>query len=65
MFDPLLTLNHYRRVLTLAGSHKNRVQSKCLFRFDDPVSPHLAARRANASSTVEVCAMRIYTRKAV
>ena len=43
MFDPLLTLNHYRRVLTLAGSHKNRVQSKCLFRFDDPVSPHLAA----------------------
>ncbi|KAI9066093.1 P-loop containing nucleoside triphosphate hydrolase protein [Trametes sanguinea] len=35
------------RVLSLVGEHKDRVQSKCLFRFDDPVSPHLAARRAN------------------
>ncbi|KAL7279364.1 hypothetical protein ACG7TL_007205 [Trametes sanguinea] len=35
------------RVLSLVGEHKSRVQSKCLFRFDDPVSPHLAARRAN------------------
>ncbi|KAH9846235.1 onanonoxo-7-onima-8-eninoihtemlysoneda [Lenzites betulinus] len=41
------------RVLTLVGRHKRRVQSKCLFRFDDPVSPHLAARRANENSVVE------------
>ncbi|TFK83451.1 onanonoxo-7-onima-8-eninoihtemlysoneda [Polyporus arcularius HHB13444] len=41
------------RVLALAGSHKNRVQSKCLFRFDDPVSPHLAARRANENSITQ------------
>ncbi|KAI0833714.1 onanonoxo-7-onima-8-eninoihtemlysoneda [Trametes gibbosa] len=41
------------RVLSLVGKHKRRVQSKCLFRFDDPVSPHLAARRANENSVVE------------
>lgn len=43
-----------RRVLALAGQYRSRVSSKCLFRFDDPVSPHLAARRANASSSFEV-----------
>ncbi|KAI0774996.1 onanonoxo-7-onima-8-eninoihtemlysoneda [Trametes elegans] len=41
------------RVLALVGQHKGRVHSKCLFRFDDPVSPHLAALRANEQSTVE------------
>ncbi|KAI1797454.1 onanonoxo-7-onima-8-eninoihtemlysoneda [Ganoderma leucocontextum] len=41
------------RVLVLAGQHGDRVRSKCLFRFDDPVSPHLAARRANESGRVE------------
>ncbi|KAI0636199.1 onanonoxo-7-onima-8-eninoihtemlysoneda [Trametes polyzona] len=41
------------RVLGLVGKHKDRVNSKCLFRFDDPVSPHLAARRANENSAVE------------
>ncbi|KAL1949821.1 hypothetical protein VTO73DRAFT_8702 [Trametes versicolor] len=41
------------RILSLVGKHKARVQSKCLFRFDDPVSPHLAARRANETSVIE------------
>ncbi|KAI0329273.1 onanonoxo-7-onima-8-eninoihtemlysoneda [Cubamyces sp. BRFM 1775] len=41
------------RVLALAGPHKGRVNSKCLFRFDDPVSPHLAARRANETDVVQ------------
>ncbi|KAI0366307.1 onanonoxo-7-onima-8-eninoihtemlysoneda [Pilatotrama ljubarskyi] len=38
------------RILALAGPHKAHVHSKCLFRFDDPVSPHLAVRRANEKS---------------
>ncbi|KAI0749859.1 onanonoxo-7-onima-8-eninoihtemlysoneda [Daedaleopsis nitida] len=41
------------RVLLLAGKYRSRVNSKCLFRFDDPVSPHLAARRAIEIGGVE------------
>ncbi|TBU27078.1 onanonoxo-7-onima-8-eninoihtemlysoneda [Dichomitus squalens] len=41
------------RILVLAGKHRDRVHSKCLFRFDDPVSPHLAARRANEGEVVQ------------
>ncbi|KAI9001549.1 onanonoxo-7-onima-8-eninoihtemlysoneda [Trametes punicea] len=37
-------------ILSLVGKHKAAVQSKCLFRYDDPVSPHLAARRANQNA---------------
>ncbi|KAI0671946.1 onanonoxo-7-onima-8-eninoihtemlysoneda [Trametes maxima] len=41
------------RVLALVGRQKGPVQSKCLFRFDDPVSPHLAAQRANEKGAIE------------
>lgn len=54
----LLTQLRCRRVLVLAGEHSSHVRSKCLFRFEDPVSPHLAARRANESGSVEVCLQR-------
>ena len=51
----------FRRVLALAGRHKDRVHSSCLFRFDDPVSPHLAARRANESASIQVRLVAITT----
>ncbi|KAH9945475.1 onanonoxo-7-onima-8-eninoihtemlysoneda [Epithele typhae] len=39
------------RVVALAGPHQSLVRSTCLFRFDDPVSPHLAALRANENAS--------------
>ncbi len=54
VFFLALTQLRCRRVLVLAGQHSGHVRSKCLFRFDDPVSPHLAARRANESGPGEV-----------
>ncbi|GBE88489.1 onanonoxo-7-onima-8-eninoihtemlysoneda [Sparassis latifolia] len=41
-------------VQRFSGAHADTVHSRCLFRFDDPVSPHLAARRAGKSGVEEV-----------
>lgn len=34
-----------RYVIRYAGPQKSRIESRCLFRYSDPVSPHLAALR--------------------
>ena len=61
VLDYPLILQRFRRVLVLAGQHRGRVHSKCLFRFDDPVSPHLAARRANEGGGLQVISHSMLT----
>ncbi|KAH7927967.1 PLP-dependent transferase [Leucogyrophana mollusca] len=39
-----------------AGPYKNLVHTKCLFRYDDPVSPHLAVKLATADGKNAVSA---------
>ncbi|OCH90327.1 onanonoxo-7-onima-8-eninoihtemlysoneda [Obba rivulosa] len=41
-------------VKRFAGHYKDKVDSTCLFRFDEPVSPHLAARLAKEQTGREV-----------
>ncbi|OBZ72617.1 Bifunctional dethiobiotin synthetase/7,8-diamino-pelargonic acid aminotransferase, mitochondrial [Grifola frondosa] len=41
-------------VKRFAGEFKDVVHAKCLFRFDEPVSPHLAARLANDRSASKI-----------
>jgi dethiobiotin synthetase/adenosylmethionine--8-amino-7-oxononanoate aminotransferase len=36
-----------RHITRYAGSHKHLVYTDCLFRYDEPVSPHLAAQLAS------------------
>ncbi|KAH9943714.1 onanonoxo-7-onima-8-eninoihtemlysoneda [Amylocystis lapponica] len=38
----------------LGSDQKDRVHSACLYRFQDPVSPHLAAQLARNSSSTEI-----------
>jgi hypothetical protein len=37
-----------------AGSHKHLVHTECLFRYEEPVSPHLAAQLASESNGLKV-----------
>ena len=40
-----------RHVNRYAGPHEALVHAHCLYRFDEPVSPHLAAGMAAAEKT--------------
>lgn len=44
-----------RHIKRFAGGYKDKVYSACLFRFDEPVSPHLAARLAEDKNKTKVC----------
>jgi hypothetical protein len=39
----------FRFVKRYSGAEKSRVQTGCLFRYDEPVSPHLAAQIAGGT----------------
>lgn len=43
-----------RHVKRYAGPHKHLVTAQCLYRFDEPVSPHLAARLATENKDAHV-----------
>jgi len=39
-----------QHIMRYAGSHKHLVHTECLFRYEEPVSPHLAAQLASESN---------------
>ncbi|EIM91031.1 PLP-dependent transferase [Stereum hirsutum FP-91666 SS1] len=41
-------------VLRYAGAHKQFIKANCLFRFDEPLSPHLAAQMASEKAGVDL-----------
>lgn len=43
-----------RHIKRFCGVHAKNVNSSCLFRFQDPVSPHLAVRLARERTGSEV-----------
>lgn len=45
---------HDRYVIRYAGPQKSRIESRCLFRYSDPVSPHLAALREHGEENAPV-----------
>lgn len=47
----LILIRHVKRH---AGSGKGRVHTGCLYRYDEPVSPHLAARLATDNDVSKV-----------
>jgi hypothetical protein len=44
----------WRHITRYAGSHKHLLHTDCLFRYKEPVSPHLAAQLALESNGVKV-----------
>ncbi|KAI0315562.1 PLP-dependent transferase [Amylostereum chailletii] len=44
-------------VKRFAGAHRDRVHAHCLYRFDDPLSPHLAAKIATEKKGTDMVAV--------
>ena len=40
----------FRYVKRYAGDHQNKIKAHCIFRYNEPVSPQLAAQLAQADS---------------
>ena len=44
----------YRHIKRYGGAFGQKIQSKCLFRYGEPVSPHLAAKLAHGEDDAKV-----------
>jgi dethiobiotin synthetase/adenosylmethionine--8-amino-7-oxononanoate aminotransferase len=54
MLEPIYIVSYkvspFRHVKRFAGRHSDLVHVKCLFQYEEPVSPHLAAKLAQQKS---------------